>query len=208
MKLGRAAAAVHNLLVIEGWLALAGAPGLVLLVLLDRGAGNLPLVAACALPAGPALSAAVYALDRRSRDHLDLQPGRDFRRGYRLNAGPVLKLWAPFLAWEAVLGFNLANGGGWWGVPLMAAAALWQVNALLIASRYEFRTRDVARLAAYFLIRTPRVTLGTAALGIVAAAVVLLWSEAVLALVAVLFAAALWHNAGPLRAEIEARFVR
>ena len=201
--LSRGAALTHTLLVTQGWLLLTGAPGLVVLVLLDRDASNVPLVAACALPVGPALAAALYALDRRTGD-----PGPDFRRGYRLNAGPVLKLWVPWLIWEAVLGFNLAHGGGWWGVPVAVVAALWQANALVIAARYEFRARDTARLAAYFLVRTPRVTLGTAALTIVAGAVVVLGSEAVLALFAVLFAAALWLNAGPLRAEIEARFVR
>ena len=207
--LARAAAAVHTLLVVQVLTLLAGAAGIVPLVLLDRDPSNIPLAAVCAIPAGPALSAALYALRRRSADLADLAPARAFLRGYRMNVAGVLKLWVPWLAWEAVLGINLAHGR--WTIPVAAvalAAALWQANALVIASLFAFRARDTARLAAYFLVRTPLVTLGTAGLMALAAAVVLFWSEAVLALVAVVFAAALLRTARPLRAEIEERFTR
>jgi len=207
--LARVAATVHTLLVVEALFLLTGAIGIVPLVLLDRDASNIPLVAACAIPVGPALSAALFALRRRSADLTDLHPARAFRRGYRLNSLGVLKLWVPWLAWEAILGINLAHG--WWTGPLVVVAvvaALWQTNALVIASLFEFRARDTARLAAYFLVRTFRVTLAILGLAVLAALVTALWSEAVLALTAVLFAAGLLHSARPLRAEIEERFVR
>jgi len=207
--LSRAASGVHTLLVVEVLVLLTGVPGLVVLVLLDRDASNIPLAAACAIPAGPALSAALYALRWRSDDLTDLEPARAFRRGYRMNAAGVLKLWVPWLAWEAILGINLAYGRWTVAVTLLAlVAALWQANALVIASLFDFRARDTARLAAYFLVRTPAVALGNAGLAVLAAGVVLLWSEAVLALVAVVFAAALLRTARPLRAEIEERFIR
>jgi uncharacterized protein YjeT (DUF2065 family) len=207
--LARFAALVHTLLVVEVLVLLTGAAGIVPLVLLDRDASNIPLVAMCAIPAGPALSAALYALRRRSSDLTDLEPARAFLRGYRMNAAGVLKLWVPWLAWEAVLGLDLASGR--WTIPVTVvalAAALWQANALVIASLFAFRTRDTARLAAYFLVRTPEVTLGNAGLVALAAGVVLLWSEAVLALVAVVFVAALLRTTRPLRAGIEERFIR
>ncbi|GLY97556.1 hypothetical protein [Actinoplanes sp. NBRC 103695] len=207
--LARAAALVHTLLVVQVLTLLAGAAGIVPLVLLDRDPSNIVLAAVCAIPAGPALSAALYALRRRSTDLADLAPARAFLRGYRMNLTGVLKLWVPWLAWEAVLGINLAHGR--WTIPVAAvalAAALWQANALVIASLFAFRARDTARLAAYFLVRTPLVTLGTAGLLALAAIVVLFWSEAVLALVAVVFAAALLRTARPLRSEIEERFIR
>jgi hypothetical protein len=207
--LARVASLVHTLLVVEVLLLLTGAPGLVVLVLLDRDASNIPLAAACAIPVGPALSAALYALRWRSDDLTDLEPARAFRRGYRMNLAGVLKLWVPWLAWEAVLGINLAYGRWTIAVAVIAlVAALWQANALVIASLFAFRARDTARLAAYFLVRTPGVTLGNAGLVVLAAGVVLLWSEAVLALVAVVFVAALLRTARPLRAEIEEKFVR
>ncbi|GIM91884.1 hypothetical protein [Paractinoplanes toevensis] len=204
--LGRVASGVHTLLVVEVLLLLTGAPGLVLLVLLDRDASNIPLAAACAIPVGPALSAALYALRWRSDDLADLEPARAFLRGYRSNAAGVLKLWVPWLAWMTVLGLNF--GHGWWPIPVAVVAVvatLWQANALVIASLFAFRTRDTARLAAYFLVRT---ALGTAGLVALAVLVVVLWSEAVLALAAVGFAAALLRTAGPLRAEIEEKFIQ
>ena len=207
--LARAAALVHTLLVVQVLTLLTGAAGLVPLVLLERDASNIPLAAVCAIPSGPALSAALYALRRRSADLADLEPARAFLRGYRMNAAGILKLWVPWLAWEAVLGLDLA--GGRWPIVVAAlalVAALWQANVLVIASLFAFRARDTARLAAYFLVRTPKVTLGNAGLATLAAGVVLFWSEAVLALVAVVFVAALLRTARPLRAEIEARFVR
>jgi hypothetical protein len=206
--LARVAALVHTLLVVEVLMLLTGAAGIVPLVLLDRSASNIPLAAICAIPAGPALSAALYALRRRSADLTDLEPARAFLRGYRMNVAGVLKLWVPWLAWSAVLGIDLAHGT--WTIPVAAVAlvaALWQANALVIASLFAFRTRDVARLAAYFLVRTPLVTLGTAGLAALAAVVVLFWSEAVLALFAVVFAAALLRTARPLRRDIEERFI-
>ncbi|GIE95649.1 hypothetical protein [Paractinoplanes rishiriensis] len=207
--LARAAALVHTLLVVQVLFLATGAAGLIPLVLLDRDVSNLPLVALCAVPVGPALSAAVYALRHRSTDLTDLTPARQFLRGYRMNAAGVLKLWVPWLAWETVLGVNLAHG--WWPVPvvtLAVLAALWQANALVIASLYEFRARDTARLAGYFLLRRLVQTLGVAGLAVAAVAVVLFWSEAVLTLAAAGFAAALLRTCRPMRTEIEERFVR
>jgi hypothetical protein len=214
--LARAAALVHTLLVVQLCLLVTAAPTVVVPVLLDRDASNIPLLALAAVPLGPALSAALYALRHRDRDLTGLSPARTFWRGYRMNATAVLKLWLPWLAWAAVSGINLTHPQGagvppWWHASLVALAAaslLWQANALVIASLYEFRTRDAARLAAWFLIRAPRVTVGTTGLALAAGAVVVWWSEAVLALFAAGFAAVLLTVSGPMRAEIENRFTR
>jgi hypothetical protein len=214
--LARAAALVHTLLVVQSCVLVTAAPAVVVPVLLDRDASNVPLLAMAAVPLGPALSAALYTLRHRGRDLSDLSPARVFWRGYRMNVRAVLKLWLPWLAWAAVAGTTLAHPQGagvpgWWHAALVALAAaslLWQANALVIASLYEFRTRDAARLAAWFLVRTPRVTLGTTGLALAAGAVVVWWSEAVLALFAAVFAAALLTVSDPMRAEIERRFIR
>jgi Protein of unknown function, DUF624 len=215
-SLARAAALVHTVLVVEVCTLVTAAPTVLLPVLLDRDAGNIPLFAAAAAPLGPALSAAVYALRRRGRDLTDLAPARTFWRGYRMNAAAVLRLWLPWLAWAAVAGIGLAHPDdagvpGWWRAALVTIAALsllWQANVLVIVSLYEFRARDTARLAAWFLLRTPRVTLGTAGLALAAGIVVVCSSEAVLALLAAGFAAALLVVARPIRAEIEEHFTR
>ena len=204
--LSRAAAFVYHLLVVELLLLVTAGPGLVLLVLLDHDAGNLPLVAALALPAGPALSAGLYGLHHRRLDLTDLRPAAAFWRGYRMNARGVLPLWVVWLLWMTVLGVGLTNlaAGGlprWWAVLLVlvaAVATLWALNTLVITSLFTFRTRDVARLAAYFLVRTPSATLGNACLLILAVAAVLFSSEAVLALLGSLSLLVLLRNCRPM----------
>lgn len=213
--LSRAAARVYGLLVVELLLLLCTAPGLVPLLLLERDARNLPLVALCLLPAGPALSASLYALHRHTGDLGDLHPALDFRRGYRLNAVGALWIWVPWLAGLTVIAINLANLGaagvpGWWGWLLAGVAAgltVWLAAALVITSLYAFRPRDVARLGAYFLVRRPGVTLAVGCLLVVAAGVVALTSEALLLLAGSLFALALLAATRPMRIEIEQEFI-
>jgi hypothetical protein len=212
--LARAAALVYNLLVVELLLLVATAPGLVVLVLLDRDASNLPLAAACALPLGPALSAAVYALHHRRRDLAELRPAAAFWRGYRLNFLGALQVWVPWLAWITIVAVNLAHltAAGvpsWWAVLLIllaVAATLVAVNALVLTSLFAFRARDVARLAAAFLTRTPGVTLGNACLLVVAAGITAVSSEAVLALLGSVLAAMLVRTCRPMIAETQRDF--
>ncbi|MFI7639270.1 hypothetical protein [Nonomuraea sp. NPDC049400] len=212
--LSRAATLVYSLLVVEGMFLLASAPGLLALTLLGGDASNVPLAAACALPLGPALSAALYALRHRSRDLTDLHPAAAFWRGYKANVRGVLKIWVPWLAGLAIIGTNLANFAaagvpGWWAVLLLVvavAAMLWVANALLITSLFEFRAVDVARLATYFLMRHPKAALGNAALFFVAGGLTMVVTELVPALLASAFAAALLWNSRPVTAEVRERF--
>lgn len=212
--LARVTAPIYSLLVLDLLLLAATVPTLVALVVLARDASNAPLAVACALPVGPALSAAFYALRHRSRDLTDLHPAAAFWRGYKMNVGGVLRLWVPYLAAMAVVAENLAHARaagvpGWWRallVVLAVAATLWMLNALMITSLFSFRTSDVARLAAYFLGRTRGVTVGNFGVLIAAALVVGLSSEAVLALFGVLFAAVLLHVCSPMTAQVEKDF--
>jgi hypothetical protein len=212
--LARVAALIYTLLVVELLFLLTTVPGLAGLMLLDRDASNVFLAAVCAVPVGPALSAALYALHRRSRDLTELKPAAAFWRGYRLNLRAALAMWIPWLVWMAILAVNLANFGaaavpGWWAglLALVAVAAtLWVSNALVITSLFTFRATDVARLAAYFLARTPGVTLGTAGLVIAAAGVTLVWSEAVLALLGSVLALALLRTARPMISDVQREF--
>jgi hypothetical protein len=212
--LPRTAALVYTLLVVELLFLLTAAPGLVLLVLLDHDASNVPLAAACAVPCGPAFSAALFAVRHRSGDLTDLTPARAFWRGYRGNLLPVLKIWVPWLAWLAIVMVNLAHGAasgvpGWWRVLLVVVAVvatLWVVNALVITSLFAFRAVDVARLAFYFLVRTGGATLGSAGLVVVAGGVTAVSSEAVLALLGSVLAIALLWTDRSMLAAIRERF--
>lgn len=198
--------AIYCLLAVESQLLLAVAPGLVGLTVLDRDASNVPLALACLLPVGPALSAALFALRRHTDDLADLRPVAEFWRGYRLNAGGVLRLWVPWLAGLAVIAEILTHRAaagvpGWWAAVLVVigvVALLWMANALVIMSLFTFRPVDVARLSVYFLGRAKGVPLGSLSLLVVAFGVVYVASEVALAGLAVLFAVALLRVAGPL----------
>lgn len=204
--LSRAAASVYTVLVVGLLLALVTLPGLVPLLLLGRDASNLPLVALCLLPVGPGVSAALYALHHQRPDLTDLRPAARFRQGYRANLPQVLRIWVPLLVWLTVLAVNLthlsaAGVPAGWAVPLVGLGVLLVLvggNALVIASLFTFRTRDVLRLAVHFLIRTPGVTVGNLLLLAAATALTVLVSEALLALLAVLFVLAYLRVATPM----------
>ncbi|MFD6142961.1 glycosyltransferase [Promicromonospora sp. NPDC060271] len=211
--MGRAANAIYWYLVVELLLVLTSLPGLVALALLDRSPGNVPFVVLCLLPLGPAASAGLFAL--RARATADaLAPASSFWRGYRLNWADVLRVWTPALVVLGVLGFSLANLGAsgvptWYAPVLLVIGAgllLWTVNVLVIVSFFGFRARDSARLAAHYLAARPLVTLGNLSLLVLAGGVIVLTTEALFGLVAVVWLAFVLRNARPLLADVEERF--
>jgi hypothetical protein len=212
--LARASALVYTLLVTEGLLLLTSAPGLVPLLLLGGSASNLPLDAACLVPVGPAASAALFALWRRSGDLADLRPAAAFWRGYRLNVAAVLRLYVPWLAVMTMVAIGLAHGGaagvpGWWRVLLVVIAVvgtLWLANAMVITSLFAFRVVDVARLAAYFLGKTPLVALGNAGVLIAGALVTAFGTEPVAMLLAVVGCLALLISSRPMIEQVKEQF--
>jgi hypothetical protein len=212
--LSRAAALIYTLLVVNVLTLLAALPGLIPLTLLGRDASNLPLVALCLMPLGPSLSAGVYAIAQRQADITDLAPAAAFVHGYRANLRGVLAVWPAMLLWLTVIAMSLANFAatglpGWWAVLLAVVGVtvtLWGMNALVITSLFAFRARDVARLAAYFLVRAPGVAVGNACLLVVAAGGTVLFSEMVLGLLAAVFLLALVRTAQPMLARIRAEF--
>lgn len=212
--LSRGAALVHTLVTVEALLLIAAAPGLAGLFLLGADPSNLPLLAICLLPLGPALSAALYALHHRDRDLTDLHPARTYWRGWRLNALPVLRLWAPLLAWLTVIAFTLTHFAatglpGWWA-GLLAVIGLGSLlcgaHALVLTSLFSFRTRDTARLAVYFLFRHGRATLAAASLLVLSAAGTALLTEALPALLAAPLLLSLLHGSRAVIAETQEDF--
>ncbi|CAG6398365.1 hypothetical protein NMG29_05390 [Streptomyces cocklensis] len=212
--LARAAALVYSLLVLEVLLVLGAAPGLVLLGLLDRDASNVPLAALCALPAGPAWSAALYAWHHRSRDLTELHPARAYRRGYRAAVPGVFTVWAPWLAAMALICTVLthrdaAGVPGWWmGLLLVVAvvSALWVTNALVITSLFTFKAVDTARLAAYFLVKSFRATVGNLCVLAAAVAVTAAGAQVLPLLLASVVAAGTLLNSRPMITEIREEF--
>ncbi|MFC8682846.1 glycosyltransferase [Microbacterium ureisolvens] len=210
--LGRATGVVYWYLLVEACFLLAAAPAFIGMLLLERDASNVPLYALCLIPVGPAFSAAMSTIAARS-DELTVWP--QFWKAYARNVVDVLWVWVPALALAAVLGITVAYGAtaGVDGFFVVAAVvflvilALWAANALVIASFFSFRARDIARLALYYLAARPLVTLGAFSYLLIAAAIVTFTSDWVLALLGVFFAAFAVVNAKSMTTDIRARFV-
>ena len=213
--LARVSALVYTLLVTEGLFLLTTVPTLGLVLLLDHSASNLPLEALCVLPVGPAASAALYALHKRQSDLADLTPAAAFWRGYRLNAASALKVFVPWLVVLTMVAMTLAHRAvshlpGWWVALLLViavAASLWLVNALVITSLFAFRTVDIARLATWFLGRTPMATLGNVGILVIAAIVTAYGTEALTVLVGSVISLLLLNNSSKMIALVHKDFI-
>ena len=211
--LARASAVVYWLLVIEALVLLTTAPALAAIVFLAGGRGNAPLIGLCFLPVAPALSAAVFAWRVFLTDR-DLAPAKHFRRGYRLNLLDVLRWWTPTLVVLTLIGFTLANldaagvPDGYAVVLVLVAAAvlLWAALALVLSSALALRTRDLVRLAEFYLGARPAVTLGVLSLLVAAAGTVVLASDWVLVLLASPATLVLLRTAEPVLSDATGRF--
>lgn len=185
--LARGASVLHWFLVVALGLVLTCLPGIVVLLLLERDVSNVPLMVLALAPLGPAVAAALYTW-RDFDAGRDLSPARHFARGYRLGFLDVLRWWLPALAVLAVLATLLAHLGTP-GVPdvlgpaygvLVLLVLVWSGYAVTVSARFSFRTRDVARLAAYSMVTRPNVSLRVASVVVLAGAAVyvgewLLW---------------------------------
>jgi hypothetical protein len=211
--LGRFTGAVYWFLLVTVMLVVAALPSVVVMLLLDRSASNVPVFVLALVPLGPALSAGLYATRARSRDE-SLAPVAAFWRGYRLNWADVLRLWVPGLLVLGIIAFVLANAGtaglGWVYMAVLAGLSVvvgvWTLHALAIASFFSFRTRDAARLALFYLGKLPAVSLGVVSLLIIAFGVTWFLSEGVMALLGAVWVWLWYRNDLRLLDDVERRF--
>ncbi|MHC1151699.1 MULTISPECIES: glycosyl transferase [unclassified Microbacterium] len=212
--LSRATATIYRWMVLAAFLALFGAPTLLVWMGLGLTGGMTAIFyVAALLPVAPALSAALYA-QRAWAEEPDLRPARPLWRGLLLNLRDVLAWWIPVLLIAGVLAVNIVGAGAVAGgavlrsiaIVLLAVLVLWSTHLLVITSYYSFRTRDAMRIAAAELFTQWRATIGFAALAFVAVAVVAVSSEAVLLLCAWAFALLLRLTARPVEADVRSRF--
>ena len=210
--LGRLTAGIYWFIIVTMLLALTAFPSVVVLMFLDRSASNVAIVALAAVPLGPALSAALFATRDRVRAE-GLTPARSFWKGYRLNWADVLRVWVPALVVLGVIAYVLANAHAAglataYVVVLVAIAAIvavWAMHAVAIASLFSFRTRDLARLAVFYLFSRPSAMASVLSLLVVAGGLAMLASV----LVPLLGGVWVWFwYRGDLRMfdDIEARF--
>jgi len=179
---------------------------------------QLGLVFLAFIPVGPSLAAAAYAVNRLLAGE-ETGVFRDFIRGYRANFRQALAVWLPYLALLAVVVVNLlllpgsfdaaspapsAARVGLLGLGLLVATA--GVTAMLLLSRFTFRTRDLYRLSLYCLGAQKRVSLGNAGILFVTAFLLLATTAGLLILVAGPLMYLICLNSRPLLAFIEAKF--
>ena len=90
---------------------------------------------------------------------------------------------------------------------IAVAASLWLVNALVITSLLAFRTVDIARLATWFLGRTPMATLGNVGILVIAAIVTAYGTEALTVLVGSVISLLLLNNSSKMIALVHKDFI-
>ncbi|HEY0119650.1 MAG TPA: glycosyl transferase [Cellulomonas sp.] len=222
--LSRLGAWFYCAVVLEILVVVTSLPGMAGLLFLDRSPSNLPLVVACLLPVGPSLAACLFAWHHWATtppSQRDLRPAAAFWRGWRLNWRDVLLWWVPMLVVLALLGSGAVNAGLVYGdardghvsVSTLAYLALavmvlvWSGNALVLTSLFSFRTRDVARLAAFYLAAKPVVGLGVLGLLVVGTAGVLFVGDGLLLVSAAVLASLLLRTSRPMVHEVRTRFV-
>ncbi|MCR2813816.1 DUF624 domain-containing protein [Microbacterium sp. zg.Y1090] len=212
--LAAATGALYWLLVVEGCFLLAALPGFAGILLLERAASNIPLYALCLLPVAPAFSAAMATLESRTRAE-DLSVWPRYWRAYARNVVDVLWVWVPALAAATVLATTIAFGAaadvdGFFvgaAVVFLVLVAVWAFHALVIASLFRFRARDVARLGLFYIAAKPLATLGVLSCLVLATAVVAFASDVVLAALASAFAAFALATERRVIADVRERFV-
>lgn len=217
----RAAGVVYGVMVADVLLVLANIL-LVLAPVLASLAGGSALLAAVLVvafvPVGPSLVAAAYAFNRLLAGE-ETGVFRDFVRGYRTNFRQALAVWVPYVAVLAAVVVNLlllpgtfdagnpapsAARVGLLGLGLLVATA--GVTAMLLLSRFTFRTRDLYRLSLYCLGAQKRVSLGNAGILFITASLLTATTAGLLIVIAGLVMFLVCLNSRPLLTLIEARF--
>jgi uncharacterized membrane protein YesL len=212
--LGRVAVAGMWLLTLTVGFLLLAAPGLVASLLLEPTPGSLPLLTVLLLPCAPALSATLFAWRRRMLDP-DATPVAAFLRGLAVSWRDSLAVGTPVLGALGVLAWTILNiaqagtppGYAWILVAIGAGVVVVGLQALVVATFFTFRYRDLWRLATFHLFRLPLVTLAVLAVLVCCGALLWFTNEAVLLLAAPALARLLLTYERPVLASIETRFV-
>ncbi|MFB8370134.1 DUF624 domain-containing protein [Pseudarthrobacter sp. NPDC055928] len=217
----RAAGVVYGVMVADVLLVLANILLVLAPVLASLAGGSALLVAVLVVafvPVGPSLVAAAYAFNRLLAGE-ETGVFRDFVRGYRTNFRQALAVWVPYVAVLAAVVVNLlllpgtfdagnpapsAARVGLLGLGLLVATA--GVTAMLLLSRFTFRTRDLYRLSLYCLGAQKRVSLGNAGILFITASLLTATTAGLLIVIAGLVMFLVCLNSRPLLTLIEARF--
>lgn len=211
----RAAGTVAGVMTGSALLVLANI--LLLPALLAAPAAGAWLIPVALVPAGPALAACLYAFNRMLAGH-EGQVYRDFMRGYRVSGVQAVRAWTPYLLILTVIAVNLAAvpspGTAGPAAPALRLALLVLAllvgtaafHALLLLSRFSFRTRDLYRLSLYSFSARKRAALGNLGIVFVTATLLLVSTAYLLPVIAGAVVFLLCLNSRPLLRHVEEKF--
>ena len=121
------------------------------------------------IPSGPAITALCYSMDKLVRTK-ELSPTRDFFYGYKTNIKATFSSWLIILVVFFILLIDLqyfrnstTEMGQILSIVIFILSIMWTIislNAMLINSRFKFRTRDMFKLAVYYSFRKFKSTIG------------------------------------------------
>lgn len=197
------------LLVVQAALLVTLLPTAMAFLFLERHPSNIVLYALFAIPVGPAIQAALYAL-RRGDSEGHARPWSRYWEGFRLGWRQSLVIWLPAVVLACLTFINAAYGPSAdvasalviMGLILTGVAVVWSVAALTVISTFSFRTKDLPRVALFGMGSRPLSTIGVLATIFLAAVLVLLTFDAVLLLLASLFCYGLLMTVRPMHAVI------
>ena len=206
---------VYWLIATEFYFVVASLPFIVALLFLYRDPSNAILYAIAGTFLGPALAATLHCVRKIMREK-DLDPTRDFLRGYRLNVTDTLKYWVPAVAVLTILLLNLrfletrgSDVDAALQIVVLVVAlfgALWLMNMMVISTSFTFRLRDLARLSVFYIGASLKTTLGNLAALFLAGVLLFLTSDWVLLLCGSLFVYLCALSTEDLVARVQARF--
>jgi uncharacterized membrane protein YesL len=121
------------------------------------------------IPSGPAITALCYSMDKLVRTK-EVSPTRDFFYGYKSNIKGTFSVWLIILIVFFILIIDLqyfrnspTEMGQILSIVIFILTILWTIislNAMIINSKFKFRTRDVFKLAVYYSFRKFKSTIG------------------------------------------------
>lgn len=169
------------------------------------------------IPTGAAVSTLCYCLSI-SPDHTNISVVQQFIQIYRRNFIDVLKVWLPILGLffifiidiqyfqqELTVFGQIMNG---LFLVLLLLLTVFALYCLLIVVHFNFRVRDVYRLAVYYMFTRIKITTGNIGIGFLTLTGMFFISDFIILFTASLVAWFITMNSSPVLEDIRANFIK
>lgn len=208
---------IYNFMVTNFFFAAANVVFLFFFMTLIQSVSNSLLYYLALIPAGPAISALLYSMDKLARTG-DLSPVHDFAYGYKSNLKQTLLIWASILTVLFILvidivymrqSASLVNVA--FSAILLVFLAIWvlvSLNALIINSRFSFRKRDLFKISAFYIVKTWKTTLANTGLLLAAAVLLSITIDFLLLFAFSLLAYFIMKQSRPMLKDVEENFIQ